>query len=175
MRLPLAPGGLKIALSGTPWRGKVLNSWGTLSWIRPDVFTSYWNFAKLYFDVDDGERGGLVVSDELRPDREEDFDRMIAPYLLRRTKAEVAPDLPPKMYAGTRLSPKDPDSPVGVWLDMTPEQEKSYRDITEDGLTEDRRRHAVANGILAEMTRQEAVRLNGGRINFRQRAIGSMI
>ena len=44
MRLKLAPGGMKIALSGTPARGKPENIWGTLNWLRPDVFTSYWNF-----------------------------------------------------------------------------------------------------------------------------------
>jgi len=29
--------GLRLALSGTPWRGKPQNFWGTLNWLRPEI------------------------------------------------------------------------------------------------------------------------------------------
>jgi SNF2 family DNA or RNA helicase len=153
MRLPVKEGGLKLALSGTPFRGKVINMWGTLNWLRPDVFTSYWRYAKMYFEVEEGDYGLVVSGEDVRPDARAAFDRMLAPYVLRRTKAEVAKDLPPKLYAGTPLYPDVPDSPLGIWLPMESQQARAYQDMAEDARAQVGDGILMANGVLAELTR----------------------
>jgi SNF2 family DNA or RNA helicase len=154
--LKLRENGIKISLSGTPWRGKVYNTWGQLNWIRPDVFTSFWRFIKMYFHYteDPAGYGGIEIG-ELREDRAEDFHRMMGSYMLRRTKAECAPDLPAKLYAGTPLDPYDPDSPHGVWLDMEPEQARAYAKMDKEAEAEIEGGTLTAVGVLAEITRKK--------------------
>jgi SNF2 family DNA or RNA helicase len=152
--LRLKNNGLKIALSGTPWRGKVYQMWGTLNWLRPDVFTSFWRFVKMYFHYTEDPSGfGGIEIGELREDRKEDFYRMVGSYMLRRTKAECAPDLPAKLYAGTPIDSWDATSPVGVWLDMEPEQGRAYRAMEKDAEAEIEGGTLAAVGVLAEITR----------------------
>lgn len=155
MKLPLRKGGQKVALSGTPFRGKLWNIWGTLNWLRPDVFTSYWTFAKTYFKVDENRHGGMEILG-MDPAKEAAFDRMLAPYMLRRTKEEVAADLPPRQYGGTPLDPTDPSSAIGVWLDLEPAQARQYKRIESHGeiLAADGEALHI-NGILAELTRRK--------------------
>lgn len=152
MLLPIAKDGLRAALSGTPYRGKAQYLWGILNWLAPDVFTSYWRWAEAFFEVYEGYAGSRIIG-ELREDRMEAYERMLAPYLLRRTKAEVAPDLPPKMYGGTPLDPEDPTSPVAVWLPMEPAQEKLYLQMAADSEANLENGVIEAIGILPEMTR----------------------
>jgi SNF2 family DNA or RNA helicase len=156
-RLPFREdGALKIALSATPFRGKVIQAWGTLNWLRPEVFTSYWRFAEQWFGTEDNEYGGkIVVSEDVLPDRRADFDKMMGPYVLRRTKAEVAPDLPPKMYAGTQLDTSDEGSPVGIWLDMNARQKAAYDSIENQGKIELEGGSLTPNGHLAQWTRMK--------------------
>jgi SNF2 family DNA or RNA helicase len=150
MRLPLRKGGLKIALSGTPSRGKSENIWGTMNWLRPDLFGSYWRFVKSYFELLDGYKEARVVG-EIRDGA--GYDKALAPFLLRRTKAEVVPEMPPRQYCGTPLDWNDAETTVGVWLDMTSQQAKHYAEM--QALAETRLESGLlmANGILAEMTR----------------------
>lgn len=148
--LPVAEHGLRLALSGTPFRGRNLDSWGTLNWLRPDVFTSYWRFAEMYFAVEVNEHGGREVG-EVRPEREADFSRMLGAYMLRRTKAECAPELPPKQYAD-------------IWLEMEPAQAKAYRAIESDGDAQVRGGLLTAVGVLAEMTRLKQLACSAGRM-----------
>lgn len=152
MNLPLRRGGLKVALSGTPMRGKTQNLWGTLNWLRPDLFTSYWRWVETYFDVTENRHGGREIG-EMLPGKVAEFDRMLAPYLLRRTKAEVAKDMPPRQYGGSPLDPADPESTIGVWLDMEPAQAKTYQGIAADAMAQLESGDLYVNGILAEMTR----------------------
>jgi SNF2 family DNA or RNA helicase len=165
VQLPLADGGLKIALSATPYRGKLLNTWGTLNWLRPDVFTSYWRYVETYWKVDTSGYGGARVIGDLRPEMEDELDRTLAPYVLRRTKAEIFPQLPPKQYAGTPLDPDDEGSPVGVWLDMPPEQERAYRDMATMAQAELGEETLLASSALAQRTRLKQFATSAGRLD----------
>lgn len=138
-KLKLAPGGKKIAMSGTPMKKRGSDLWGILHWLQPTKFTSYWNFAENYFTITNNGFGQVVG--DLRKDAEADFYRALTPYLLRRTKAECLPWLPPKQY-------------VDVYVTMTPEQNRQYREMEATGAT------AMGNGeevtttsILAELMR----------------------
>jgi SNF2 family DNA or RNA helicase len=157
--------GLRIALSGTPMRGKAPRLFGTLNWLRPKEFTSFWSFVSLYWDVSAGYGGSKTVG-ELRPDREswlmKDLDRV----MLRRTKLEVSPELPPKAYMGARLDPKDPGSPIGVWLEMEPKQAKSYEEMLKMGSAMVDGGEMNALGGLAELTRLKQFATSWMRVEY---------
>lgn len=154
-RLQIRPDGLKMALSGTPMKGNPLNLWGILNWLAPEQYSSYWAFVNRWFDVVDEEIGDDVVKDVvgLRSTAAEEFGEEIDAVMIRRTKAEVAPQLPAKVYAGTRLNPKEKHSPVGIWLDMVPRQAKAYQQMVDDAVSQLESGQLMATGVLAEMTR----------------------
>lgn len=159
IRRQLRPGGLAIALSGTPFRSKLEKSWGTLNWLRPDIFTSFWAFAELHFGTTSNGYSKVVGQDNIdgkaiaEPLDQEAFDRALRPYYLARKKVEVAPDLPPIIYAGTPPE-DDPDGPCYVRLDMDPKQAKAYHQMAEDAEADIAGGRILATGILAEITRQ---------------------
>ncbi|WPH58005.1 DNA helicase [Gordonia phage LuckyLeo] len=149
--LLLADNALRIALSGTPMRGKAENMWGTLNWLKPKYYTSYWKWMDKHFEAFDNSGdpyGADKVYSGLR-DKKAFYEDM-ADVFIRRTKAEVASDLPPKMYGGEPLNPDDPDSPHGVWIDLLPKQKKQYQQMVKEGATDE---GIIANGILSEWTR----------------------
>lgn len=153
MLLESAPDGLRIALSGTPMRGKPHRLWGVLNWLRRDVFSGFWSWVERFFWVDTTGYGGARVIKSFREDRREAFEADLDRYMLRRTQKEVRPDLPAKAYMGTPLDPKDPDSPTAVWLDMLPEQERAYREMLSTSSAKVDGGSLQAVGILAEIVR----------------------
>jgi len=144
----------RIALSGTPMRGKPEQLWGTLNWLRPDVYTSYWNWVKRYFSLTSNGFSNYVMNGFL-PDGKDRLADDLKGIMLRRTKAEVLAELPPKQYAGTYMDPMDLDSPLGVWLDPLPEQVKQMKELEEDGLLSFGDDELMVNGTLATYTRQK--------------------
>ena len=158
MKLPLAPDGIKVASSGTPFRSDNKKAWGVLNWLRKDIFTSFWRFAEEHWVVTPtGYQGAKVIGKKLKDETK--FQDMLRPYYLARTKAQVAPQLKPIEYAGSH-PPGHPDGPVGVYLDMVNEsglptrQGKAYKQMEEMGLaTLANGKRLTANGVLAELTR----------------------
>lgn len=155
-QLPLRAGGIKLALSGTPMRGKPENLWGTLNWLYPERYSSYWNWVARWFVVwGDNENDRQIEG--LDEDSAADFYQDIKPMMLRRTKKEVRAELPDKLYAGTPLPDEfnqiDENSPVGHWVEMNPKQKKAYEEIRDNAETLLESGILVANGVLAELTR----------------------
>lgn len=144
-------GGLRIALSGTPFRGKKENLWGTLNWLRPELYTSYWKWIGRHFIEFRDEMGGTVTTDQLKDSQA--FYQEAAKVMIRRNKCQVAKDLPSKMYAGWPLDPDDPSSPVAVWLDMTLPQRRQYLRILKMGSVEIHGEVMMTHGILSEIVR----------------------
>lgn len=163
--LTLAPNAPRIAISGTPFRGKTENLWGTLNWLDRKRYSSYWNWIRRHYGVTDQhlkfgpkEIDRLVQGDSILDEKR--FYAEIAPYMIRRTKEEVAlmlpkdKRLPPKIYEGTNLVPGDPNSAKAVWLPLLPQQKKQYDRVTKEALLYiDDLTTANVNGCLAEMTR----------------------
>lgn len=146
----------RIALSGTPMRGKPEQLWGTLNWLRPDLYKSFWTWLKPYFVNYQGTYGWVIEG--LRPDGEEKLAKDLSRLMLRRTKAEVLPDLPPKTYAGYHLIEGDSKSPLGVWLEMNKTQAKQYDQLLRDSvLFGDDGSEVVVDGTLATYTRQRQI------------------
>jgi SNF2 family DNA or RNA helicase len=170
LRRCLREGGLAIGLSGTPFRSKLVKAWGTLNWVRPDLFGSYWRWATRHFGVEEGAYGKIVGGGVKAPEPLDaaDWDAMLRPHYLKRTKADAAPDLPAIQYAGTPIDPDVPGSPCYVQLEMDPKQAKLYKQMTADAEVILDGRKVTATGVLAEITRQRqlansAIKLGDGR------------
>lgn len=148
--LQLRGDGIKIAMSGTPFESKPHQLWGTLNWLDPVANSAFHRWAELYW-----QKGGFTGFDigEFRQDREKMLWDSLKAVALRRTKAEVADDLPPKIHVGSELSPGDPDSPVGIWLEMDGKQARAYQQMEKLSVAELDSGRLEAVSALAELTR----------------------
>ena len=143
----------RIALSGTPMRGKPEQLWGTLNWLCPEVYSSYWTFVAQFYATESNGFSQHVITG-FKPGGEERLARSIEHITLRRTKAEVLPELPPKTYAGWHLIPGDPDSPFGIWLPPSAKHQAQYDEFVSDASVEWEGEELLAIGPLAEYTRK---------------------
>lgn len=157
--LNIAPGGLKIAISGTPFRGKTENLWGTLNWLAPKVYTSYWNWIGRHYGIIDNKGAkygsGIVKGDDIIDEKR--FFQELRPIMVRRTMAEVNPKMPPLEYGGRGLHGFNPDGtpkgPKAVWLPMSKKQKKQYDQVINEALLSMDLDTINVNGVLAEMIR----------------------
>lgn len=133
--LPRRSDGKAVAMSGTPMKKQGADIWGTLHYLRPDVFTSYWNFAQMFFDVEDNGYGMKVKA--LLPSKQADFFEYLKPYVLRRTKDECLPWLPAKQY-------------IDVVVKLEGKQAKQYNDMQLDAIANVSNAKLPAKNILDE-------------------------
>jgi SNF2 family DNA or RNA helicase len=162
--LPEREGRQRRALSGTPFGkgGKLQGMFGTLHWLWPDEYTSYWKWIKAHFETDEkvigydrsthsqktamdvlGPKGMPVgASPTQQSEYWENFMRTLGPRVLRRTKEEMLKDLPPKTY-------------VEVLCEMDPRQAKQYKDLLEWAEIMTPGGPVIANGSLALLTRSQ--------------------
>ena len=94
----------KLALTGTPIENSLNDLWAQFNFINPDMLGSLSSFRNHYIN--------RIVRDKDKK-TETTLLRMIQPFILRRTKEEVTPELPPVTQEI-------------VYCDMTEEQEKIY-------------------------------------------------
>lgn len=146
----------KIAMSGTPMRGKPHQLWGTLNWLRPREFSNYWDWVGKYWATNQGFFGGIEIGG-YQPGGRDRLARDLQDVSLRRTKVEVAPELPPKLYSGVHLIPGDDNSPLADWLEMTPKQARQYKRLREDATLYGASGSKSVNGHLAMATREKQI------------------
>jgi hypothetical protein len=110
---------MRCAMSGTPMGGKPIKLWGALHFIEPQKFTSKWKWARQWLEV---TKVGDTESREIEGvqlGREVEFDEHLKQWLIRRTKEEILPHLPPK-------------NRINVWCGMTKRQQEQYRVFERD-------------------------------------------
>jgi SNF2 family DNA or RNA helicase len=145
------PSKKRIATSGTPAGGRPLKYWGVLHWLEPKEFKSKNRWAEQWLTISEKEhyvRGGrgekAVTRDfngDIRPGMEEEFYKAHSRFMIRRTKDEVAPEMPPKQQEDR-------------WAEMTGAQAAQYRAMAEDAEVKISETEAIsATSILAEYTR----------------------
>ncbi|MBL4845826.1 MAG: helix-turn-helix domain-containing protein [Planctomycetes bacterium] len=79
------PGKWRLALTGTPVENHLGDLWGLFRLISPGVFGSWEAFKR---------RFATPIERDKDPSRRAALAKVIQPFMLRRTKAEVLPDLP---------------------------------------------------------------------------------
>ena len=115
----------RIALSGTPLENNLDDLWSLFSFVMPGLLGSHGVF-RTYFRRPIEKAGSAVARRVLA--------RRIAPFLLRRTKDEVALELPPKTEMIQRI-------------ELTPAQKELYETVRAS--SEDRVREAIKDKGLA--------------------------
>lgn len=100
---------VRLALSGTPVVNNTFDLYAQLNFALPGFFGSREFFKREYADPIDrwGDEGKIKA-----------LQRLTAPFVLRRTKEQVAPDLPSKTEAV-------------LWCTMSPSQEELYQEVRE--------------------------------------------
>lgn len=129
----------KFVLSGTPVGGKPVKLWSALHFIEPELYSSKWNWVREWLIASRNGWGGYDVGG-IKPGAEDAFWNHLAPHLIRRTKDEVAPDLPPKSY-------------VDVWCELSKRQGIQYAKFARDAEIRIEEQQLTATSILAEYTR----------------------
>src|SRR5690606_9366402 len=102
----------RLALTGTPIENRIGDLWSLFQFVAPGYLGTFTDFKARYEGADQDSRSALQ---RLR--------LRISPFVLRRTKAEVAKDLPEKIE-------------VDEWLTLDPEQERLYASLARSGLNE---------------------------------------
>ena len=94
----------KLVLTGTPIENSLTDLWAQFNFINPGLLGNFSFFKNYYIQK---------ITKEKNKYTEEALQRLIQPFLLRRTKEEVTPDLPPL-------------SQEIVYCDMTESQQENY-------------------------------------------------
>lgn len=128
----------RMALSGTPVGGKPINLWHILHWLEPEEFSNKWRWAEMWLYINDNGYGKEIG--RIRKEKEEEFYQYHSPFFLRRLKADVLPDLPPKQE-------------VSIWVEMEGRQKRQYAEMALAAEVEIEDQQLSALGILAQYTR----------------------
>lgn len=99
----------RIALSGTPVMNNTVDLYAQLHFLVPGLFGNQEFFRKEYAHPIDREHD---------PEKIRSLQKITAPFVLRRTKQQVATDLPPKTESV-------------IWCEMGPEQKALYEETKE--------------------------------------------
>jgi non-specific serine/threonine protein kinase len=94
----------RIAMTGTPIENGVEDIYAQMSMVNPGFFGTYGNFNNTYKGIKDENTAQATTLG---------LQKMIQPFILRRTKKQVALDLPEK-------------TETILYMDMLPEQRKIY-------------------------------------------------
>jgi len=105
---------VRIGLSGIPMETHLLEYHSIFEWIRPEVIPSYGRLKERHIDYD---FDGTVIGYK----NMEEFHQLTAPFMLRRTKGEVMPELPLKIH-------------TPFPLEFSPKALKAYKAMAEEDL-----------------------------------------
>lgn len=108
--------GKRLALTGTPISNRPDEIWAILDWINPQCLGNYWGFITRYCVKN--YWGSIVSYKKLA-----ELQARIKPYMIRRTKQEVLPQLPPKIESE-------------VVFDLTANERKLYDQLRKEILFE---------------------------------------
>jgi SNF2 family DNA or RNA helicase len=110
------------ALTGTPMDGKAEDLWSVMHFVCPEEWPSKSRWIDRY-TLNGMNQWGAMETYGFNPQTHPELQAFLRPRMIRRTKAEVLPTLPPKVYA-TR------------WVAMDSKQAKAYKSMQKEMLAE---------------------------------------
>jgi SNF2 family DNA or RNA helicase len=113
----LKPAGRKILGTGTPLENNIQELWTLTDFCRPGILGTYYKFLDRYVEMD---FFGKPVAP--KPQMISELTKRLEPIMLRKSKADALPDLPPL-------------SVVNYSVKMTKEQQRLYKQV-KDGILE---------------------------------------
>jgi SNF2 family DNA or RNA helicase len=137
-----------ICATGTPILNTASELWPLLHVMFPLVFRGYWKYAETFCDVFNNGYGTEVVDiDDPQDERIVHLRAILNPIMIRRTKAEVFPEMPEKIISK-------------VYVDLEGEQANQYTDMEELMLAELDDKTVFASIPLAQMTRLRQIAID---------------
>ncbi len=130
----------RLALSGTPIENTVSDLWSQMSFLNPGLLGSFKFFQEQFVHPIEKK------SDEEKADR---LQALIKPFLLRRTKEQVASELPPK-------------SEQIIYCEMTDGQKQRYEEVKSEY------RNTILEGLTQDDTMTPQMTLLQGLMRLRQ-------
>lgn len=133
----------KIGLSGTPMEKSPADLWSLLNWIYPHDFKSYWTWHAKYVNEVINFFGYKEI---IGGKNYEQMANEIRSFTFRNTKAEVAPELPPKII-------------TFVPVEMMPNQAALYKKIkqADDMQVHHDNEFLMVKNVLDRMTKLQQV------------------
>lgn len=168
------PGGLRLAMSGTPFRSKPHQIWSTLNWLDPVRWSGKWRFIQQFWQTG-GYSGYEIVQDGFIEDRKEMLDDELKDVMIRRTREEVRGDLPAKLYP-SNVNPETTGLTEGIYLPMNTRQAKLYAEMVKTGAATFEGGRLDTLGTLSEMTRLKQLASSEGTFDgfeYRPSAAGN--
>jgi SNF2 family DNA or RNA helicase len=131
---------LRAIATGTWTANGPQDAWSQLHFLDPKSFPGKTKFIDRYLLVTHNPFGGMEVTG-LNPLTRAEFESIIDPHMIRRTKAEVLPNLPKKVYSVREV-------------EMAPKQKKAYDDMVTTMIAElESGEHTVALEPIVQRTR----------------------
>jgi SNF2 family DNA or RNA helicase len=121
-------GDLKIALTGTPIENHLSDLWSQMQFVNTDLLGSLSDFNKYY---------GIPIAKNPEAPQHEKLMMLVSPYILRRTKQQVAPELPPL-------------TETVIYCDMAEDQRERYEQ------EKSRMRNSILEGVDETQMKQES-------------------
>jgi superfamily II DNA or RNA helicase len=132
--------GFKICLSGTPVMNNTMDLYAQFNFLLPGFFYSR-NFFKQEY--------AIPIDDEKDEEKLAILQKLTNPYILRRTKQQVAKELPPKTESI-------------IWCTLTDAQRTLYEDIKEENWT------SLQTNIAAEGIQKSRLQILTTLLRLRQ-------
>ena len=85
----------KVLLTGTPLQNNLVELWSLLNFLLPEVFNDLNSF-EAWFDLGQIQNSAKVICSEKEEQIVVMLHKILAPFLLRRTKSDLEIELPPK-------------------------------------------------------------------------------
>jgi SNF2 family DNA or RNA helicase len=121
----------RFALTGTPIADSPEDLWSVMRFVAPAEYPSKTAWLSRYAQMVPNIWSGFPEPKGFRADHREEFDRFFLPRFMRRLKAQVLPDLPPKTYMRREVQ-------------LSGKQLKAYQSMRDDMIAQ------LDDGTLAE-------------------------
>lgn len=128
---------IRIALTGTPVANSLVDLWSILNWLSPEEYPSKSRYIDRFVEIS-RDIWGYETPIGFQRGMKEEFFAAFDPRMIRRTKEEVLPQLPPLVHERREV-------------EMSPKQKKAYeqmRDLMISELDEDSDTLVVTNPMV---------------------------